>query len=376
MARFDVALHLIGEQNIPNYIAIKHLDAEKHILLATDKTEKVAQRLQHVLPMECASEIFSIEAFNVKLLKERFSELCIMLQGKRIVANITGGTKPMAVVLTQALSVLSDVEICYIETGEKKELISFSSEATTPLNPCIADIKTFVALQRENPLSEERLTPSVLEYRLSKNLYSEHARPNFRWCVDTFANLEKARGDHRLQKVKEEYEHFKAVLRGSQAEQDLASFYEELKGNLHKFCEFLGGKWFESYVYTQLQESKKLKEMIQELRMNVRLQSEDSKTKNRQELDLVYTDAYYLYIIECKSGKVEQKDIQTLENNVRNYGGTYGRGILVALQDQTESEMNLERIRSTQNIMLIDGKRVGQLAIALQQWNAGRYMGS
>ena len=372
MARFDVALHLIGEQNIPNYIAIKHLDAEKHILLATDKTERVAQRLQRVLPAEIVTEIFSIEAFNVKLLKERFSELLTLLQGKRIVANITGGTKPMAVLLAQALTTLNDVEICYVETGEKKELISFSSETTTPLNPCIADVKTLVALQRDNPLSEECLTPSVLEYRLSKNLYSEHSRSNFKWCVDKFANLTKVRGDNRLQKVKEEYEHFKAVLRGSQAEQDLASFYETLNGNLHRFCEFLGGKWFEVFTYTQLRESKKLQKVIKDLRMNVRLLSEDSKTKDHQELDLAYTDSYYLYILECKSGNVTQEDVQKLENNVRNYGGTYGRGVLITLKEQ--EGIVLERIRNSRHIMLVDGTRVERLPEALLQWKAGHFM--
>ncbi len=372
MARFDVALHLIGEQNIPNYIAIKHLDAEKHILLATNKTEAVAKRLQRVLPAEIVTEIFSIEAFNVKLLKERFFELLTMLQGKRIVANITGGTKPMAVLLAQALTVLNDVEICYVETGERKELISFSSEATTSLNPCIADVKTLVALQRDNPIAEENYLPATLEYRLSKSLWASREKKDFQWCVSKFAKLADKRGGHRLEEVKKEYHHFKGLLSGTQAEQDLASLYDEINGNLHRFCEFLGGKWFEVFTYTQLRESKKLQKVIKDLRMNVRLLSEDSKTKDHQELDLAYTDSYYLYILECKSGDVTQEDVQKLENNVRNYGGTYGRGVLITLKEQEGTV--LERIRNSRHIMLVDGARVERLPEALLQWKAGRFI--
>lgn len=372
MARFDVALHLIGEQNIPNYIAIKHLDAEKHILLATDKTEKVARRLQRILPTEVVTEIFSIEAFNVKLLKAHFSKLLTMLQGKRIVANITGGTKPMAVVLAQALTVLNDVEICYIETGEKKELISFSSETITPLNPCIQDVKTLVALQRDNPISEENLLPSPIEYRLAKSLWAERGRTNFQWYVSQFTTLSDKRGDHRFEDIKRTYERFKGILCGTQAEQSLSSFYDEMKGNLHRFCEFLGGKWFEVYTYTKVNESKKLQRQINDLRMNVRLLSEDCKTKDHQELDLAYTDSYYLYILECKSGNIKQADIQKLENNVRNYGGTYGRGVLIALKEQEESV--LERIRNSRHIMLVDGARVERLEEALLDWQSGRFM--
>ena len=371
MAQFDVALHLIGEQNIPNYIAIHHLDAAKHVLLATEKTIPVAKRLCRVLGEEVNVDVQQIEAFDVKSLKAAFTLLMQMLQGKRVVANVTGGTKPMAILLTQALATLKDVEISYVETGEKKELISLSFDIARPLCPCISDIQTFVALQRDNPLSEERPAPSTVEYRLSKNLWSERNREGFQWKVNEFAKLASERKNKRLEKFESEYEHFKGVLAGSQAEQDLSTYYSDMRGDLHRLCEFLGGKWFEVYVYTQLIESKKLMKQARDLRMNVRLLSEDSKTKDHQELDLAYTDAYYLYILECKSGNVTQEDVQKLENNVRNYGGTYGRGVLITAKEQ--ESFVLERIKNTRNVMLVDGSRVANLVNALQNWKAGRY---
>lgn len=372
MVQFDVALHLIGEQNIPNYIAIKHLEATKHILLATSKTQRTAERLSRVLQNVATTEIQLIEAYDVKRLKADFAVLVQSLQGKRVVANLTGGTKPMAILLSQALDSLENVELYYIEMGNQKELISLSAETVQPLQPCIADVQTFVSLQRDNPLSEERPIPSTIEYRLSKNLWAARGREGFQWKVCEFARLASKRGGQRLGDVKKEFEHFKVILSGLQAEQDLATFDAEMKGNLHRLCEFLGGKWFEAYVYTLVFESKKLMKQARDLRMNVRLLSEDSKTKDHQELDLAYTDAYYLYILECKSGDVTQEDVQKLENNVRNYGGTFGRGVLITAKQQ--EGMVLERIRNSRNIMLIEGENVPRLAEALLNWKAGRHI--
>jgi hypothetical protein len=278
----------------------------------------------------------------------------------------------MAILLTQALATVEDVEFCYVETGEKKELLSLSSETAAPLNPCILDVRTLVALKRDNPLSEDCPNPSPTEFRLSKNLWSEREREGFQWKVNEFANLASKRENNRLKDVKREYEHFKAILAGSQAEQDLSTFYDEMRGDLHRLCEFLGGKWFEAFVYTQIVGSKKLMKQARDLRMNVRLLSEDSKTKDHQELDLAYTDAYYLYILECKSGKVTQEDVQKLENNVRNYGGTYGRGVLITAKVQ--EGMALERIRNSKHIMLVEGPQMVNLVDALQNWRPGRYV--
>ncbi len=43
---------------------------------------------------------------------------------------------------------------------------------------------------------------------------------------------------------------------------------------------------------------------------------------------MVFTDGYSLYIVECKAGNVQQEQVMKLENLVRYYGGTDGRGVL------------------------------------------------
>jgi hypothetical protein len=54
----------------------------------------------------------------------------------------------------------------------------------------------------------------------------------------------------------------------------------------------------------------------------------DSASYN--ELDVVFTDGYSLYIVECKAGDVTQEQVMKLQNLVRFYGGVEGRGILAS----------------------------------------------
>ena len=56
------------------------------------------------------------------------------------------------------------------------------------------------------------------------------------------------------------------------------------------------------------------------------------------ELDITFTDGYSLYIVECKAGNVTQEQVMKLQNLVRFYGGTEGRGIVACcVPPNTES---------------------------------------
>ena len=99
-----------------------------------------------------------------------------------------------------------------------------------------------------------------------------------------------------------------------------------------RFAVYLSGGWLEEYVYAQLKPYVEAG-VIKDLRINLELALNspgggfppyDSFT----ELDVVFTDGYSLYIVECKAGNVQQEQVMKLENLVRYYGGTDGRGVL------------------------------------------------
>ena len=121
MAQFDVALHLIGAQNIPNYVAIKHLDADQHVLLTTGEMTETAKRLKGSL-IEYGTRI-TIEdvadAFQLGGLISQFTTLRQRYEGKRIALNVTGGTKLMAIALLHAFYEMKGRESFYIEAHNR-----------------------------------------------------------------------------------------------------------------------------------------------------------------------------------------------------------------------------------------------------------------
>jgi hypothetical protein len=101
------------------------------------------------------------------------------------------------------------------------------------------------------------------------------------------------------------------------------------------FAKYLSGGWFEEYVYLQCKPYED-DGIIKDLRINVKLQldqgnsgwSSQLDTSLYNELDVVFTDGYSLYIVECKAGNVTQEQVMKLQNLVRFYGGVEGRGII------------------------------------------------
>lgn len=110
------------------------------------------------------------------------------------------------------------------------------------------------------------------------------------------------------------------------------------------FAKYLSGGWFEEYVYSQCKPYEDAG-VIKDLRINVELRL-DRENAGKQhnwntsynELDIVFTDGYSLYIVECKAGNVTQEQIMKLQNLVRFYGGNEGRGIVACcFRPNTES---------------------------------------
>ncbi len=396
MAQFDVALHLIGEQNIPNYIAIKHLDAETHILLATKKMADVAKRLKGSL-IEYGSRIVIedvADAFQLGGLIAQFTTLRQRYEGKRIALNVTGGTKLMAITLLNTFYGKQDglvkllkrccmpfrrdknVESFYVEAHGRNELISITKNRSVPLVPCFEDVKTFVSLQTPELLSRYKdRHPSEAEFTVARRLRKVNVDVLKKYAF-FFAEMtnkyEKLKlTDEEYETIKQKIDELKRKFSSPEAKADFDILKEEL--SQEQLCRFLAGQWFEVYTYDLFQKfSEQTKQKIRKFRLSVPIfyENKEIKRQERQELDLAYTDGFSLCAIECKARKaIVQADVQKLENNVLRYGGTFGRGVLVSAYEQDEKI--LDRINTSSNVMLVQGKAVENLEEALLNWKPG-----
>ena len=105
--------------------------------------------------------------------------------------------------------------------------------------------------------------------------------------------------------------------------------------NWPDYANYLTGGWFEEYVFLLLKPYEDAG-VIRDLRLNMELDMNSLEGRQTRwkstynEFDVVFTDGYSLYIVECKAGTVTQEQVMKLQNLVRSYGGTGGRGIVAS----------------------------------------------
>jgi hypothetical protein len=108
---------LIGEQPIPNLLPAKYFDIEELILVCSNKTEKVANRLMKLVDN---SHKLKVPPFNFDELLGIFKDK--LTQGD-LIFNLTGGTKMMAVA-AYAIAAQKQSPFLYLDSQEHKSLLS------------------------------------------------------------------------------------------------------------------------------------------------------------------------------------------------------------------------------------------------------------
>lgn len=388
---FDIACHLIGDQPVPNYLAIKEIPANLHILFATEQTKNVAERLQAELAEE--THITHVSAFGLQDLEEKFAVLKEQVATKnyRIALNLTGGTKPMAIKLLQALESYENKEVFYIESFPNKQLLSFRTNEATDITTTIDDVKTFVSLHSTyNATPRTDYTPQegevaevIWKLRTDK---SKNKRKQFKKFLNAFANcLDEKDEAKRKEKARACWNDVNpqtghGLIDSFDSTGVLKPFLEsKIASDQEDFvCTYLGGGWFESLIYSRLAAHPEFQNgHYRDLQINTTLKGSASDI---QEFDVSFTDGTYLYIIECKSGRVTQGHVQTLKNLTTDYGGAFGRGILCSAQfidDQHPATATLrERFTSNlnRNLMLVSGFDIKRIVDAIQNWKHGIYV--
>lgn len=88
-------------------------------------------------------------------------------------------------------------------------------------------------------------------------------------------------------------------------------------GDSTKLLSYIIGGWFEEYLYLELMPLVQ-NGYIYDLQINTKL---NTKGADYQEFDIVFTDGYRLFVVECKSGGVKSEAVEKLANIKQRYGG-------------------------------------------------------
>lgn len=391
-AQYDVVFHLVGGQSIPIVFAVRNIPAACHVLFATKETEPVARRIQRTLAGE-AFEVVRVEAYEPVALLETFREALGRHAGERMAANLTGGTKIMALMLAQAAdsAVAASgaagvgVEPYYVETSPKPRRIAIRTAKTVFLASAVRTVAEYVSLNSDGSFKAgarmcapavAALARLVADHADLRKCLSAHAKP-FSECLSSAGGAFDERAfDSELGALRKTLE---AKARDVAVR---AAFLKGLgapRGGERKSdaARFLAGGWLEVLAFDGLVGVPGLHDVQRGARVRF-----PQNHAEQQELDVVFCGDHHLYVVECKSGNVRGEEIQKLSAIVALYGGSHGRGILFASKkrlghDGVDYDNLKTRIAEQKNLMLVElpeGAPRDFLANAVRAWAPGAYV--
>lgn len=376
--KFDTVFHLIGGQSIPNVFAIHNMPARHHVLFATKETAAVADRLKRTLS-DLDLETVTVDAYDLLALQKVFGETLGKYSEGRLAVNLTGGTKPMVLMLARVAEPNPEIALYYVETTPKPCVIDIRTAARSPLVTYLRSVREYVTLNSKDDFqpgttacdtSSLALARAIVDNAALRNLLSKHVN-NFtdkkppQHSVDFDEARRALESDLRERGVRAD-----DFLKG------LCSLVNERGKAIAR--RFLAGAWLEDYAFGELQGRDGLFD-VQENTITTFPEQEDQK---KQELDVAFCDNYHFYIVECKSGRVEGEYLQKLHDLVTRYGGSHGRGILLAsaenlgygYKDYVNPRNLKKRLADWGNVMLVELPKCvpeGFLARAVRNWAPG-----
>ena len=363
--KFEQMYHLVGEQAIPIYLtAIQFPKDVKHYLLTTEseKTQKSAESLLRTFKANgYSAEIRSLgaskNAFSFRSLLPLFRTIYEETNPTKepSALNITGGTKPMSFTSFLVAEKYGTMHTCYLDFPEHQ--LYWMDGTVTPVQT-VLKISDFIQL-------------AGLELREKKSFAAETSFVNF--LFQHASLLQRYQGDfaaaannifpkkeYPSAKVyfEKKFDEFANSFKPSEKEswKEFWAAFTTPAGQKHMSWQaqskFLGGGWFENYVYTSLKNTDK---QITEILQGAEVIIPDSDAGNSmQELDVVYTDGYSLTILECKAGIVTQDHVQKLENLGFRFAGALGVSALVSL-NEAGTKSNKQLLRCLEISRLISG---------------------
>jgi len=324
--RFDVTFHLFGEQRMPGLLGIRQFESTRHVFVNSKEYPATCMRPF----LEAEFDELHVNPWDAGDVREHIIRYAEALpQTAQIAVNVTGGTKLMFAGALAAARAIGAVPYYFDSRNQRVIFVDdFHSEALKP----VESVETFLLLHGDGlKLSSAGEAPALSPDRcfLTETLWKKRNKlfgiyqtvREFRDTCDPFevsaAGLTCALDENQV-----------ATVNGA----NLNLRFQ----NWPDFAKYLTGGWFEEYSYLQFKPYED-SGLIMDLRMNVQLAmdgdgiSKSSKWTNAyNELDLVFTDGFSLYIVECKAGNVTQDQVMKLQNLVRFYGGVEGEGIVAS----------------------------------------------
>lgn len=332
--QYDAIFHLFGEQRMPNLLGVIQFSSRKHIFV--NSAQFPADVMKQFLVEAEYGEI-AVDPYDPENVRTTVLDLIAKMPADaKIGFNLTGGTKLM---YAGALAACRKVNATpFYFDFSKKQVINLNSFTKSEI-VSVDSVETFLRLNGDGLTVSK---PGLTEQEFSREIInaSQIIWENRNLIASKYRELKSYISAESFKSWGDDFYAEQTIDKQAKLTIGGKSFvFDEFPG----FLEFLLGKWLEVYVFSvllPLKESAVLKDLRLGLEVSVvDVDSNDNfkyyhdgfkENIGYQEFDVICTDGYRLFIIECKSGKVEANHVLKLSETAKHFGGVKGHGIMIS----------------------------------------------
>lgn len=378
-----IHLCLVSQQSAPNLLPALDpaLKPEKIVLIVTAKMQRQAANLSAVLK-ENAIQTELLRLGNEQdfhHIENELLELAARLEAHTVTLNITGGTKLMSIA-AQSVAQASGWRMFYVDADTDR--VIWLGHDKTPPHPLKEQLKLRHYLRSygfELTSKPNRSQASAAEQQLSQTLAQQAG--SLESALSTLNALAQDCENRRALNVV-----MSAWQRDSRSLDVLLRYFEEAKaltvvGDRIQFAseaarDFVKGGWLELH---SIQAVHQVTGALGIRDKALGLEVIDTNTQTRNELDIAFMARNRLFVIECKTARIDKPQgpsdkplppkandtLFKLAENCRRIGGLGTRGMLVSYRRLNEPELKLAKALG---IEVVAGADIARLPEKIKHW--------
>lgn len=354
----NLLILLIGENPIANYALIQFFKKNKDnfiacpnkiILISTEKTESIAQRIKN-LQKEVFFEIINLgnKENNLSYIKEEILKVLIKLEPHNIHLNYTGGRKPMSIGAFIAVKEYENKNCkkIYSDICPRKYILTLEDGTNYPKE---GNISSDLNIQIEDFFLLHGLEKPIYKTVTSQFLSKDFCKFLLEQTSNNEENFYTMIWDKNFKDLKE-----------LNWQKTLPTFFDTDISNkkLEKLQRFIKGIWLEEYIFNFLQENQK-DFFISDLAWDIESKNQDKLFQ----VDVIAICGYRSYIFSCTTENqseeiLKQKSFEGVKRS-NQLGGIESKTILICLA-------NYEKIEAVKKDMSDNYKKGNFEAIGIE----------
>jgi hypothetical protein len=354
----NILFSLIGKETTPNYRAYCELMPDVLIHIYSDITKSASDILVSMID-DSKTEVILLEV-NGENYYDTLSKLQEfdfgIIERDTVSINITGGTKMMALALTEYSESIKTAKLHFFYIDRSQNIHWYRENRIDVLHKKLA-LDEFIQLQGQKIKSKETFVDVVEKFKNSitqiNSILSDFSKKKdwdsfLKYFVAVIRRLHM-RPENKNKSIYNIYKNWYQVneqlnlritwdesLFEVYVDNKLLVKLEQTKAEIEWFI-FNAG-WFE--IITAIKLSTKYDQ--DNLFMNVCFPLRIDAQLLKNEVDILINDGGKLIFIECKSGDVKSEDINSIKIRKDTYGGLIGENLLVT-QYEIEKKIILEK---------------------------------